>query len=57
MAEMEDDIVEKYQPTFYKRYVDDIINRCKKNQADLLLNSLNNHYLNINLTLKVNPIT
>ena len=25
MAKMEDDIVEKYQPKFYKRYVDDII--------------------------------
>ena len=25
VANMEDDIVEKYQPTFYKRYVDDII--------------------------------
>ena len=26
MAKMEDDIVEKYQLKFYKRYVDDIIN-------------------------------
>ena len=26
MAKMEDDIVEKYQPTFYKRYANDIIN-------------------------------
>ena len=31
MAKMEDDVVEKYQPKFYKRYVDDIINRRKKN--------------------------
>ena len=30
MAKMKDDIVEKYQPTFYKRYVDDIINRRKR---------------------------
>ena len=30
MAKMED-VVEKYQPKFYKRYVDDIINRRKKN--------------------------
>ena len=55
MAKMEDDIVEKYQPMFYKRYVDDIINRCKKNQVDLLFNDLNNYHLNINLTLELNP--
>ena len=26
MTKMEDDKVEKYQPTFYKRYANDIIN-------------------------------
>ena len=36
MDKMEDDIVEKYQPTFYKRYVDDIVNPRRKNQVDLL---------------------
>ena len=41
MSKMEDDVVEKYQPKFYKRYVDDIINRRKENQADLLFNNLN----------------
>ena len=55
VANMEDDIVEKYQPTFYKRYVDDIINRRKKNQVDLLFNDLNNYHPNINLTLELNP--
>ena len=55
MAKMKDDIVEKYQPTFYKRYVDDIINRRKKDQVDLLFNDLNNYHLNINLTLELNP--
>ena len=30
MAKMEDDIVEKYQPKFYKCYVDGIINCPKK---------------------------
>ena len=47
MAKMEDDVVEKYQPKFYKRYVDDIINRRKKNQVDLLFNDLNNYHQNI----------
>ena len=52
MAKMEDDVVEKYQPKFYKRYVDDIINRRKENQADLLFNNLNNYHQNIKLTLE-----
>ena len=55
MAKMEEDAVGKYQPKFYKSYVDDIINRRKKNQADLLLNDLNNYHQNIKLTLELNP--
>ena len=55
MAKMKDDVVEKYQPKFYKRYVDDIINRRKKNQVDLLFNDLNNYHQNIKLTLELNP--
>ena len=55
MAKMEDDVVEKYQPKFYKRYVDDIINRRKKNQVDLLFNDLNNYHHKIKLTLELNP--
>ena len=46
MAKMEEDVVEKYQPKFYKRYEDDIINRRKKNQVDLLFNDLNNYHQN-----------
>ena len=42
MDKMEDEIVEKHQPKFYKRYVDDIVNPCKKNQVDLLFNDLIN---------------
>ena len=55
MAKMEDDVVEKYQPKFYKRYVDDIINRRKKNQVDLLFNDLSNYHQSIKLTLELNP--
>ena len=55
MVEMEDDIVEKYRPTFYKRYVDTIFNCRKKDQVDLLFNELNNYHPNINLTQKLNP--
>ena len=53
MAKMEDDIVEKHQPKFYKDYVDDIINRRKKNQVNLLFNDLNNYHQNIKLTLEL----
>ena len=48
MAKMEDDVVEKYQPKFYKRYVDDLINCGKKNQVDLLFNDLNNYHEKVN---------
>ena len=46
MAKMEEDVVEKYQPKFYKRYEEDIINRRKKKQVDLLFNDLNNYHQN-----------
>ena len=41
MAKMEDDIVEKHEPNFYKRYIDDIINCRENNQVDFLFNYLN----------------
>ena len=44
MAKMEDDVIEKHQPKFYKCYADDIINRRKKNQVDLSFNDLNNYH-------------
>ena len=51
---MKDDIVESHQLKLFKRYVDDIINRCKKNQVDLSFNYLNNYHHNITLTLELN---
>ena len=51
---MEDDIVEKYQRTFYKRYVNGIINHPKKNQVDFLFKDLNNYHENIKLKLELN---
>ena len=55
MTEIEDDIVENHQPKFYICYVDDKLNRCKKNQVDLLFNELNSYHENIKLILEVNP--
>ena len=47
MSEMEDDVVEKCQPNFYKHYLGDIINRRKMNQVDILFNDLNNYHENM----------
>ena len=46
MAKIEDDVAETYQSKFYKRYIDDIINRRKKNQVDLLISDLSNYHQN-----------
>ena len=52
MGKMEDNIAEKHQPKFYKLYVDDIVNHCKKNQVNILFNELYNYHQNIKLELK-----
>ena len=40
IAKMENNIVTPHKPIFYKRYVDDIINRSKKHEEDLLFKKL-----------------
>ena len=44
MTMLEMNVVLPMKPTFYKRYVDDIITRRDKNKKDLLL-ELNNHII------------
>ena len=51
----ENDVVKPLKPLFYKRYVDDIYSRCKKNCTDQLYHELNNYHPNINLTIEINP--
>ena len=49
--------IDKVIPTkllFYKRFVDYVIYRRKKNTPDSLLTSLNCYHLNINFTVEVN---
>ena len=41
VCKMEEDIVAPSKPLFYKRYVDDIYVRRKKNENDELYNALN----------------
>ena len=55
MAKMGSNIVISHRPIFYKRYVDDIINRRKKHEEDLLFKKLNNYHPKIKLTIEINP--
>ena len=55
MNKMERDIVILIAANLYKRYVDDIFAKRKKNKPDNLYNALNNYHRNINLTVEVNP--
>ena len=55
MVKMENNIVIPHKPIFYNRYVDDIINRRKKHEEDLLLKKLNNFHPKIRLTIEINP--
>ena len=43
------------KPKFYKRFVDDILTRRKKDKDDKLFKFLNNYHTNIKLTIEVNP--
>jgi len=55
MVKLENDIVVPLKPKFYRRYVDDIYNRRKKNTEDILFKELNSYHPNINLTVEINP--
>ena len=56
MIKMKNDIVIPTKPYFYRRYVDDIYNRRKKNIEDSLFKALNSYHKNIKLTIEINPI-
>ena len=55
MVRMENDIVITLKPIFYRRFIDDIINRRKKNVPDELYSKLNNYHRNIKLTIEISP--
>ena len=55
LTKLEIDKVRPTKPLFYKRFVDDVINRRKENTPDLLLTSLDCYLPNINFTVEVNP--
>ena len=55
MSKMEREVVAPRKPKFYKRFVDDIYTRRRKNIPDDLFIALNNFHPNINLTIEVSP--
>ena len=56
MNKMEKERVVPLKPNFYKRYVDDIITKRKKNtDIDELFQNMNLHHPNIRLTVETNP--
>ena len=52
---METDVVVPIRPFFYKRYIDDIFNRCQKSTSNVLYDALNNYHPKIKLTIETNP--
>ena len=55
MIRMKTDVVVPIRPIFYRRYVDDIYNRCQINTRDVLYDALNNYHPKIKLTIETNP--
>ena len=56
MIRMKNDVVISFKSIFYKRFVDDIINRHKKNVPDELCFRLDNYHRNIKLTIEISPV-
>ena len=55
MIKTEHEFVNPSKPKFYKRFVDDIINRRNKNQPDGLFQKLNSNHPNMKYTVEVKP--
>ena len=55
MTRCENEVVRPLAPVFYRRYVDDIFNRRKRNTNDEIFDQLNQYHNNINLTIEKSP--
>ena len=55
MTRTEREVVNPSKPKFYKRFVDDVINRINKNQPDDLFQKLNSNHPNMKYTFEVKP--
>ena len=55
MIRAENNVVKLEKPLFYRGFVDDIINRKKKNEQDIIFENLNKYHPKTNLNIEVNP--
>ena len=55
MTRTEREVVNPSKPKFYKRFVDDVINRINKNQPDDLFQKLNSNHPNMKYKFEVKP--
>ena len=55
MTKTENNVVRSEKTLFYRRFVDDIINRRKKNEHGIIFENLNKYHPKISLTIEVNP--
>ena len=55
MTKLEEDVVRPINPLFYKRFVDDSINRREKNKPGELFNKLNSYHPKIKFTIEITP--
>ena len=55
MTRTEINVVRPEKPLFCRCFVDDITNRRKKNEHDIIFENLNKYHPKINLTIEVNP--
>ena len=55
MTRTKNNVVRPEKPLFYRRFVDDITNRRKKNEHHIIFENLNKYHPKINLTIEVNP--
>ena len=55
LTKLEREKVKPLNPPFYKRFVDDVINKRIKGQTDVMFENINNFHPKINFTVEVNP--
>ena len=55
ITKTKEEVAKPTNPSFHKRFVDNIISKKKNDQADLLLENLNSHHPNINYTTGTIP--
>ena len=55
MTKLEEDVVRPINPLFYKKFVNDSINRREKNKPYELFNKLNSYHPKIKFTIEITP--